>query len=91
MRGRQYETVVSNVVNGASDDYFYHEKGLYSTIVEDAREFQPQVGEALMVTREIAAGAREMLHVALEYSQQHGLEKNHPPAFADIPPLPEAG
>lgn len=70
VRGRQYETVVSNVVNGASDDYFYHQKGLFSTIVEDAREFQPPVKEALMVSREIAAGARELMHVALEYSQR---------------------
>lgn len=91
VRGRRYETVVSNVVNGASDDYFYHEKGLFSTIVEDAREFQPPVPEALLVSREIAAGARELMHVAMEYSQRHGLEATHPPLPAEIPPLEEAG
>lgn len=91
VRGRHYETVVSNVVQGASDDYFYHQKGLYSTIVEDAREFQPAVPEALMVSREIAAGARELMHVALEHSRRNGLEATHPPRFSDIPPLQEAG
>lgn len=72
VRGRQYETVVSQVVNGSSDDYLYHQKGVISTVVEDAREFQPPVREALQVTREIAAGAREMMHVALEYARSQG-------------------
>lgn len=88
VRGREYATVTSQVVNGASDDYFYHHKGVFSTIVEDAREFQPAIPEALQVSREIAAGARELLHFALDYSRHHGLEATRPPGLSQMPPPP---
>lgn len=68
-RGRQYGVVESKVVEGASDDYWYHARGLYSTIIETARSFQPTESEALAVSSECARGAREVLEVAADYAE----------------------
>lgn len=69
-RGRQYGVVESKVVEGASDDYWYHARGLYSTIIETARSFQPTESEALAVSSECARGAREVLEVAADYAER---------------------
>lgn len=79
-RGRRYETVVSQVVEGSSDDYWYHQRGLFPTVIETARSFQPTVEEALQVSTEAARGAREALEFAADYAEKHGLEKAHPVA-----------
>lgn len=78
-RGRQYSTVVSNVVEGSSDDYWYHERGIFSTVVEAARSFQPAKAEALEVMTECARGAREALEFAADYADRHGLARTSPP------------
>jgi hypothetical protein len=67
-RGRQYRSVVSNVVEGSSDDYWYHQRGIYSTVVEAARSFQPTKKEALEVVTECARGAREALEFAADFA-----------------------
>ncbi len=71
-RGRQYRTVVSNVVEGSSDDYWYHERGIYSTVVETGRSFQPVKKEALEVMAESARGAREALEFAADFAEKDG-------------------
>lgn len=79
-RGRRYGVVESQVVEGSSDDFWYHERGLYSTILETARSFQPEQPEALQVMAECARGAREILEVAADYAEQRGLAKAQPDA-----------
>ena len=69
-RGREYKAVVSQVVEGSSDDYWYHQRGVYSTVIETARAFQPTVEEALQVMKESARGAREALEFAADYAQR---------------------
>jgi hypothetical protein len=81
-RGRQYRPVVSQVVEGSSDDYWYHERGVYSTVIETARSFQPSKEEALAVMTECARGAREALTFAADHADRHGLAKANPPATA---------
>lgn len=77
-RGREYDTIVSQVVEGSSDDYWYHERGLFSTVVETGRSFQPSVDEAVKVAQEASRGAREVLEFASDYSRRFGLEKAQP-------------
>lgn len=69
-RGRQYEPVVSQVVAGSSDDYWYHDRGLISTVVETARSFQPELSEAVQVSQECARGAREALEFAADFADR---------------------
>jgi hypothetical protein len=78
-RGRQYGVVESEVVEGASDDYYYHERALFSSIIETARAFQPAEKEALQVAKECARGAREVLEFAADFADQKGLAYAHPP------------
>lgn len=68
VRGRKYDLVESNVVNGSSDDYFYFKKGVYSFVVENGTEFKPALGEALNVVAENTEGAKELLRIAKEYA-----------------------
>lgn len=89
VRGHQYKVTESKVIHGASDDYFYQERGLFSTIVEDGTAFHPELAEALQVMREGVAGARELLQVALEYQQSRGLEPAHPPLVKPDDPPPD--
>ncbi|MEW6277044.1 MAG: M14 family metallopeptidase [Candidatus Eremiobacterota bacterium] len=79
VRGRRYQTVVSKVARGTSDDYFYHQRRIFATVVEDAREFQPAWEEASQVVQEIAAGARGLLQFALNSSRM-GVLSAAPPA-----------
>jgi hypothetical protein len=79
-RGRSYDTVVSQVVNGSSDDYWYHERGIISTVVETARTFQPVKKEAVEVSLECARGAREALEFAADFADQQGLLAQHRPS-----------
>lgn len=79
-RGRQYDTVVSQIVEGSSDDYWYHQRGIYSTVIETARSFQPTPEEALQVAKEATRGAREALEFAADYADQHGLRSAQPTA-----------
>ncbi len=69
-RGRQYKAVVSQVVEGSSDDYWYHQRGVFSTVIETARAFQPTVDEALQVMKESARGGREALEFAADYAER---------------------
>lgn len=85
VRGRNYDEVVSEVVEGTSDDYFYHERKTFSTIVETGRAFQPTRAEALKVMQEGVAGARELLRYAQDFQAQNGLAQASPPAT--IPPF----
>lgn len=78
-RGRQYRTVVSNVVEGASDDYWYNQRGIFSTVIETARSFQPAQTEALAVMTECARGAREALEYAADFADQYGLGRSTAP------------
>lgn len=77
-RGRQYRSVISNVVDGSSDDYWYHQRGIYSTVVEAARSFQPTKQEALQVVTECARGAREALEFAADFADKRGLATTQP-------------
>ncbi len=65
-RGRNYDTVVSQVTDGTSDDHFYHENGIISTVMETGREFQPSIKEALSVKNECTLAALEVLEFAME-------------------------
>lgn len=67
-----YQPTVSQVTNGSSDDHFYHVEGIFSTVVETGKEFQPRKDEALVVMRESVAGAREFLQAAVDYSRPTG-------------------
>lgn len=69
-RGKHYEPVFSDVVNGASDDYLYHKKGIYALVVEDGSAFSPPRDEALNVVKDITAGAIELLKVACEMGEK---------------------
>ena len=86
VRGRKYDNVVSEVVDGSSDDYFYHDRKTFSTIVETGRAFQPKPAEARKVMQEGVAGARELLRYAMEFQSESGLAQASPPTT--IPPLP---
>jgi hypothetical protein len=88
VRGHRYKVTDSKVIHGASDDYFYQERGLFSAIIEDGQAFHPEPAEALWVMREGVAGARELLAVAADYQAAHGMEAAHPPAVK--PPDPPA-
>jgi len=77
VRGKHYEPVLSDVVNGASDDYMYHKKGIYAFVVEDGSTCSPQRDEALKVVKEITAGAVELLKVTCEIVEK---ERAHPAA-----------
>ena len=68
IRGKKYDLVESNVVNGSSDDYFYFKKGVYSFVVEDGLAFKPPIGEALNVVAENTEGAKELLRIAKDYT-----------------------
>ncbi len=68
VRGRKYDLIESNVVNGSSDDYFYFKKGIYAFVVEDGTEFKPHLEEALNVVAENTEGAKELLRIAKEYA-----------------------
>lgn len=72
-RGREYKPVVSQVVAGSSDDYWYHDRGIISTVVETARSFQPEKDEALSVSQECARGAREALQFAADFADRKAL------------------
>lgn len=78
-RGRNYGQVVSKLVNGTSDDYFYNSKATYGLLVETGRSFQPDAKEALAVKDECVEGAKELLATAYDYSLKNGLEPAHPP------------
>ena len=78
-RGRNYGQVVSKLVNGTSDDYFYNSKATYGLLVETGRAFQPDAKEALAVKDECVEGAKELLATAYDYSLKNGLEPAHPP------------
>ena len=67
--GNDYSPVVSQVTEGTSDDFFYHTKGMYSTVMETGTDFTPEESEALEVMRESVEGAHEFLRVALDYAQ----------------------
>jgi hypothetical protein len=67
--GNEYETVVSQVAKGTSDDSFYHLQGIFSTVMETGTEFTPPEAEAMDVMKESVAGAHEFLRVASDYSQ----------------------
>lgn len=67
-RGRKYRIVVSKVVNGASDDYFYFKKGKFAFVLEDGRLYKPELTEALAVVRECTEGAKEFLKIALDWA-----------------------
>lgn len=77
VRGKHYEPVLSDVVNGASDDYMYHKKGIYALVVEDGSTCSPPRDEALNVVKEITAGAVELLKVTCEIAEK---ERAHPAA-----------
>lgn len=64
--GHRYETTVSEITNGASDDYFYNTEGILSTVMETGKEFIPERSEAVTVMKESVEGAREFLRVASE-------------------------
>ena len=68
--GTNYETVVSRVTRGTSDDHFYKVNGIFSTVMETGTSFTPREDEALSVMRESVAGAREFLQVASEQVQK---------------------
>lgn len=78
-RGRQYRSVVSNVVEGASDDYWYNQRGIFSTVIETARSFQPAQAEAVAVMTECARGAREALEYAADFADKYGLGRSTAP------------
>lgn len=78
VRGREYDKLVSEVVDGTSDDYFYQARKTYSMVVETGRTFQPKPEEALQVMREGVAGARAVLHFARDYQDRKGSEPAHP-------------
>lgn len=67
--GNKYDTVVSQVTKGTSDDHFYKVDGALSTVMETGKAFIPEESEALVVMEESVAGAREYLEVALDYSE----------------------
>ncbi len=69
-RGKHYEPILSDVVNGASDDYLYHKKGIYALVLEDGSSFNPPRDEALKVVKEVTAGAIELLKVACEMGER---------------------
>jgi hypothetical protein len=77
-RGRQYGQVVSKLVSGTSDDYFYNSKATYGLLVETGKSFQPDSKEAVAVKDECVEGAKELLATAYDYSLKHGLEPAHP-------------
>ena len=64
--GNDYKVVVSQVIQGTSDDHFYHQHGIYSTVMETGLEFIPPEDQALVVMYESVEGAREFLRVAQE-------------------------
>lgn len=68
--GHNYDTVVSNVTKGSSDDHFYHVENAYSTVMETGRAFIPSEEDALVVMEESVAGAREFLRVAADYQKE---------------------
>lgn len=68
--GNEYDTVVSQVTKGSSDDHFYHVENAYSTVMETAKTFIPSEDEALVVMEESVAGAREFLQVAADYQKE---------------------
>jgi len=70
--GNDYETVVSQVTKGSSDDHFYHVDNIFSTVMETGEEFIPPENEALVVMQESVAGAREFLEVAQDYAEDTG-------------------
>jgi hypothetical protein len=86
VRDTKYGNVFSEVIEGTSDDYFYHERKTYSMLVETAKAFQPKESEALKVTEECTRGARELLRFAAEHQEQQGLAAANPPA--SIPRIP---
>ena len=67
--GNEYQAVVSQVTNGTSDDTFYQEQGMYSTVMETGTEFTPPESEALVVMKESVEGAHEFLRVASDWSE----------------------
>jgi murein tripeptide amidase MpaA len=67
--GNEYEMVVSQVTKGTSDDTFYQEQGMYSTVMETGTEFTPAESEALVVMKESVEGAHEYLRVAADWSE----------------------
>ena len=66
-RGKEFETIESRVVNGASDDYFYFEKGAYALVLESGTEYKPAIPEALAVVKECTEGAKELVRIARAY------------------------
>lgn len=64
--GHRYQTTVSEITNGSSDDYFYNTEGILSTVMETGKQFIPERSEAVTVMKESVAGAREFLRVASE-------------------------
>ena len=64
--GTRYDTVVSQVTKGTSDDHFYKVNDIYSTVMETGRAFTPKLDDALKVMKDSVAGAREFLQVAAD-------------------------
>ena len=65
--GNRYSTVVSQVTKGTSDDHFYKVDDVYSTVMETGKTFIPDEEDALVVMRESVEGAKEYLHVAMDW------------------------
>ncbi len=70
--GNHYKPIVSQIISGTSDDYFYHEKGVISTVMETGKAFAPPVEEALVVMEESVAGAREFMEAAIDLAPKLG-------------------
>jgi len=70
LRGKKYDLIESNVVNGSSDDYFYFKKGAYSFVIENGTEYKPPLDEALKIVKENTEGAKELLRIARDYGDE---------------------
>lgn len=69
VNGNKYETVVSQVTKGTSDDTFYQELGMYSTVMETGEDFTPSESDAMKVMKESVAGAHEYMRVASDWAK----------------------
>jgi len=76
VRGKEYETIESYVINGSSDDYFYFKKGKFALVIEDGTEYKPPRKEALKIVEENVEGAKEILRIAREYGRETTMASN---------------
>ncbi|MDQ7825174.1 MAG: M14 family zinc carboxypeptidase [Candidatus Eremiobacteraeota bacterium] len=86
-QGESYRPELSYNVNGQTDDYLYRRKGIYALTMEDGKEFNPPVPEALKVADSMASGAIELLRAAKELGKKpdimlppkaHGYDESRP-------------